>query len=189
MARATAENDRPAEPATIHTSHYDSPLGGITLSSDGKELAGLWFDGQRHFPGNLPPVGEGGELPVFALTKKWLDVYFSGREPSFQPPLTFHSTMFRVAVWIALRDIPFGRTMTYGEVAGMLAKYYRLPHVSARAIGGAVGHNPISLIIPCHRVVGSDGSLTGYAGGIERKCRLLELEGVDLSRFSDPKSK
>ena len=188
MARATVKNDRPEERATVSTSHYDSPLGGITLSSDGKDLTGLWFDGQRHFPGDLPPVREGEEeLPVFGLTKKWLDVYFSGREPSFRPPLTYSSTLFRVIVWNALRDIPYGRTMTYGEFAGMLAKTCRLPRMSARAVGGAVGFNPISLIVPCHRVVGSNGSLTGYAGGIWRKRRLLELEGVDLSRFREPK--
>ena len=190
MARAKERNDRPEEPATAYTSHYDSPLGGITMSSDGKELAGLWFDGQRHFPGDLPPVREEeAELPVFALTKKWLDVYFSGREPSFRPPLKLSATLFRAAVWEILLEIPFGQVMTYGEIARLLMKRNNLPRLSAQAVGGAVGHNPVALIIPCHRVVGSDGSLTGYAAGIERKRRLLELEGVDLSRFRNPKSK
>lgn len=163
-----------------YTAHYDSPLGGITLSSDGEALLGLWFDGQRLFAATLAPDHEERSLPVFDQAKRWLDVYFGGRDPGFVPPLRMRSTPFRHAVWEILLAIPFGRTMTYGEIAAELARRNGLARMSARAVGGAVGHNPISLIVPCHRVVGADGGLTGYAGGLERKCRLLALEGVDM---------
>ena len=163
-----------------YTAHYDSPLGGITLSSDGEALLGLWFDGQKLFASTLAPDHEARALPVFDLAKRWLEVYFSGRDPGFTPPLRMVSTAFRRAVWDILLAIPFGRTMTYGEVAAELARREGLPRMSAQAVGGAVGHNPISLIVPCHRVIGADGSLTGYAGGLERKRRLLALEGAEL---------
>ena len=169
-----------------YTSHYDSPLGGITLSSDGEALLGLWFDGQKRFASTLAPDHEERALPVFDLAKRWLEVYFSGRDPGFTPPLRMESTPFRRAVWDILLTIPFGRTMTYGEIAAGLARRNGLLRMSAQAVGGAVGHNPISLIVPCHRVVGADGSLTGYAGGLERKRFLLALEGAyaGLFRFS-----
>ena len=159
-----------------YTCHYVSPLGGITLASDGEALTGLWFDGQKHFPSVL--VREQKSLPVFEEAVKWLDLYFSGKDPGFTPKLCLRSTPFREAVWEMLRSIPFGKTVTYGEIAARLAGERGLVKSSARAVGGAVGHNPISLIIPCHRVVGAGGRLTGYAGGIEKKRFLLSLEGV-----------
>ena len=162
-----------------YTAHCDSPLGGITLSSDGEALLGLRFDGQRHFAGTLAPVHKEKSLPVFEQTRRWLEVYFGGRDPGFAPPLRMNGTAFRRAVWEILLKIPFGRTMTYGEIAAELVRGKGLARMSAQAVGGAVGHNPIALIVPCHRVIGADGSLTGYGGGLERKRRLLALEGAD----------
>ena len=156
--------------------HCVSPLGRITLASDTDALTGLWFDGQKYFPDTLREAREGENLPVFELTDRWLDIYFSGKDPGFTPPLSMKTTEFRKAVWEILLAIPYGQTMTYGEIAAILAEKQGLLHMSAQAVGGAVGHNPISLIIPCHRVVGSDGSLTGYAGGIDKKEFLLEME-------------
>ena len=156
--------------------HYESPLGGITLGSDGKALTGLWFDGQEHYAVTLPSQAERRRLPVFDETCKWLDIYFSGRAPDFTPELALHGTPFRKAVWDILLTIPFGKTMSYGEIAEILARQRGISRMSAQAVGGAVGHNPVSIIVPCHRVVGADGSLTGYAGGLERKARLLEIE-------------
>ncbi len=165
-------------------SHAKTPLGPVTLASDGDALIGLWFDGQKHFGSTLE--GQGlvlEDLPVFAETRRWLELYFSGKDPGFTPPLSFHgtwATKFRKQVWRELLKIPYGRTVSYGELARRIqalpeyAKEGR--RVSARAVGGAVGRNPISLIVPCHRVIGVDGSLTGYAGGVERKQWLLETE-------------
>ncbi len=155
-----------------YTHHYDSPLGSITLASDGEALTGLWFDGQKHFAETLDPEHREKILPVFAEAERWLDRYFSGKDPGFTPKLILRTTTFRKAVWEILLTIPYGKTMTYGEIAERM----HLSRMSARAIGGAVGHNAISLIIPCHRVVGADGSLTGYAGGTDKKARLLEME-------------
>ena len=156
--------------------HYDSPLGGITLSSDGEALTGLWFDGQKYFGDTLDAEQEKKKLPVFEQTAEWLDIYFSGKKPDFTPPLSMKTTPFRKAVWEIMLAIPYGQTMTYGRIAEKIAAQRGLPHMSAQAVGGAVGHNSISLIIPCHRVVGTDGSLTGYAGGIEKKEWLLAME-------------
>lgn len=161
--------------------HYLSPIGGITLSSDGESLTGLWFDGQKHFGDTLPQNYEEEELPVFGQAVRWLDTYFCGQAPGFTPPLLMQTTPFRKAVWEIMLTIPFGKTMTYGEIAQKLAEQNGLKKMSARAVGGAVGHNPISLMIPCHRVIGANGSLTGYAGGIRKKAYLLTLEGVDLA--------
>lgn len=149
-----------------------SPLGGMTLASDGNALTGLWFDAQRRFGTTLGAEHEMKLLPVFDQTERWLDVYFSGQAPGFTPPLALRGTAFQKTVWNILLSIPYGSTTTYGQIAQRAG----LPRVPARAVGGAVGRNPISLIVPCHRVVGADGSLTGYAGGIERKRRLLEME-------------
>jgi len=170
-----------------HTCHYDSPLGGITLAADGVSLTGLWFDGQKHFASTLAPVHEEKPLPVFDAAKRWLDVYFGGIVPGFTPPLNLKTSPFRRAVCAILLTIPFGRTMTYGEIARILAEKNGLRRMSAQAVGGAVGHNPVSLIVPCHRVIGANGNLTGYGGGIERKLRLLELEGVNTDTFFIPK--
>lgn len=161
--------------------HYHSPLGDITVSSNGSEITGLWFEGQKYFGATLPSDYEEKVLPVFEETKKWLTIYFGGRAPDFTPPLRMETTPFRKAVWEILLTIPFGQTMTYGEIAGIMAKKKGLAKMSARAVGGAVGHNPISLIIPCHRVVGANKSLTGYAGGIERKVQLLTMEKIDFA--------
>ncbi len=152
---------------------YASPLGAILLASDGAALVGLWFEGQKHFGRGLGPARENSGLPVLAQAARWLDIYFSGREPDFAPPLNPRGTAFEKSVWAELAKIPFGQTATYGEIAARLG----LPCGAARAVGGAVGRNPISLIVPCHRVVGANGRLTGYAGGIERKRWLLALEG------------
>ena len=177
--------------------HYDSPLGGITMASDGTALIGLWFNGQRHFGETLrskhavaetmctsslrsTPVETFHEtsLPsVINETFRWLDTYFSGGIPDFTPPIVLRGSEFRQAVWRVLQTIPYGQTITYGDIARRLAAERGILKVSARAVGGAVGHNPISLIVPCHRVIGADGSLTGYAGGMERKAWLLRMEG------------
>ena len=166
---------------------YDSPLGGITEASDGKSLIGLWFDGQKYFADTLDSDSEEKRLPVFEQTDRWLDIYFSGGKPDFTPPLSMEATAFRKAVWKIMLKIPYGHTMTYGEIADKIAKQKNIARMSAQAVGGAVAHNPVSLIIPCHRVVGTNGSLTGYAGGIDKKIKLLTLEKADMSSFFIPK--
>ena len=166
---------------------YDSPLGGITEASDGKSLIGLWFDGQKYFADTLDSDSEEKKLPVFEQTDRWLDIYFSGGKPDFTPPLSMEATAFRKAVWKIMLKIPYGHTMTYGEIADKIAKQKNIARMSAQAVGGAVAHNPVSLIIPCHRVVGTNGSLTGYAGGIDKKVKLLTLERADMSSFFIPK--
>ena len=156
--------------------HYTSPLGRITLAGNGEALTGLWFDGQKYFPHKLISESTEAELPIFTQTIKWLDKYFSGIEPSFTPPISLQTTTFRKVVYEILLTIPYGQTTTYGEIANILAKQKSIQRISAQAVGGAVGHNPISIIIPCHRVIGADGSLTGYAGGLGKKIALLKLE-------------
>lgn len=170
-----------------YTYHYQSPLGGITLSSNGTELTGLWFDGQKYFGDTLSKEFEEKSLPIFEQSVRWLDIYFSGKTPDFTPPLCMQTTPFRKAVWEIMLTIPFGKTMTYGEIAERIAKQKGLSKMSAQAVGGAVGHNSISLIIPCHRVVGTNGSLTGYSGGIEKKVQLLKLEKANMTSFFVPK--
>ena len=156
--------------------HCRSPLGDITMASDGEALTGLWFDGQKYFEDGLDADHQEKKLPVFEQAEQWLDMYFSGRDPGFTPPLRMKTTAFRKEVWEILLSIPYGETMTYGEIARRIAEKKELPKMSARAVGGAAAHNPISLIIPCHRVTGADGRLTGYAGGTDRKARLLAME-------------
>lgn len=156
--------------------HYDSPLGSITMASDGTSLKGLWFDGQAHFGSTLSPEHKEKMLPVFAQTDQWLDSYFSGKIPNFTPPLSVRSTPFREAVWTYLLTIPYGYTVTYGQIADILADKRGIAKMSAQAVGSAVGHNPIGLIIPCHRVMGCKGKLTGYAAGVDKKAWLLILE-------------
>ena len=168
--------------------HYKSPLGGITMASDGKALTGLWFDGQKYFAVTLSKEHEEKMLPVFEETDRWLDIYFQGKEPDFLPRVLFPcGSEFRQEVWQILLSIPYGKTMTYGEIAAYIAKQRGLTRMSAQAVGGAVGHNPISIIVPCHRVVGLDGSLTGYAGGIDKKVKLLEYEHMNMEQFYVPK--
>lgn len=171
----------------IYTSKYTSPLSGILLAADEVGLRGLWFDGQKYFARDLPDERTERETPALSEAKRWLDLYFGGQEPNFLPPLHPVGTPFRQAVWEILLRIPYGKTVTYGEISKQLAEKMGLERMSAQAVGGAVGHNEISIIIPCHRVVGSNGSLTGYAGGINRKIKLLELERADMSRFFVPK--
>ena len=171
----------------IFTEHYDSPLGGILFAADEIGLTGLWLDGQKYFGGHLPAERRTQETPILTEARRWLDIYFTGREPDFRPPLHPVGSVFRQAVWKILLQIPYGKTTTYGEIARQLAAQQGLERMSAQAVGGAVGHNEISIIIPCHRVVGTNGSLTGYAGGIDKKIKLLELEHTDMSRFFVPK--
>ena len=167
--------------------HYRSPLGDILLAADDVGLTGLWFEGQKYFALRLDPEHTGQETPVLEQARRWLDVYFSGREPDFSVPLHFIGTAFQKEVWELLCEIPYGQTCTYGEIAGKLASRRGLRHLSAQAVGGAVGHNAVSIIVPCHRVVGKNGSLTGYAGGLDKKEALLRLEKVDMSAFFRPK--
>lgn len=166
---------------------YSSPIGGITIASNGNAITGLWFDGQKYFGATLSQQQEEKDLPVFAQTKQWLDLYFDGEIPNFTPPLSMMASPFRRMVWEILRTIPYGQTMTYGQIAERIAERWGRSKMSAQAVGGAVGHNPISLIIPCHRVVGTGGSLTGYAGGIDKKVYLLMLEKADMSGLHIPK--
>ena len=172
-----------------YTYRYTSPLGGITMASDGANITGLWFDGQKYFAADLPESHTEKYLSVFGQTGQWLDIYFSGKAPDFMPPLSMHGiSSFRKRVWEILLAIPFGQVTSYGKIAAQMAGETGKP-VSAQAVGGAVGHNAISLIIPCHRVVGADGCLTGYAGGINKKLALLKLEGVAIQNLFLPKKR
>lgn len=157
-------------------SFYDSPLGKMLLAADEIGLTGVWFDEQKYFARCLDEMHEEKEIPLFADVKKWFDVYFSGKEPDFPVPLHLVGTKFQMEVWEILRTIPYGKTMTYGEIARQIAFKRGIRTMSAQAVGGAVGHNPVSVIVPCHRVIGVNGNLTGYAGGIDKKIKLLELE-------------
>ncbi len=169
-----------------YTSAYDSPLGKILLAADDIGLIGLWFEGEKYYAGGLSSEHEERETPALQQTKEWLDIYFSGQEPDFLPPLHMEGSPFRLSVWKLLQQIPYGTTVTYGDLAKAIAREKGLDHMSAQAVGGAVGHNELSIIVPCHRVVGTNGSLTGYAGGIDKKKRLLTLEGVDMGKFFVP---
>ncbi len=167
-----------------YTSKYKNCLGEILLASDGEKLTGLWFLGQKYFADNLEKENIEKNLPIFQHTKKWLDIYFSGKLPNFTPPLAFENVSpFRKQVLEILLTIPFGKTSTYGQIAKQIEKKSG-KKVSAQAVGGAVGHNPISLIIPCHRVLGSNSNLTGYAGGVDKKIELLKLEKIDISKLT-----
>lgn len=173
----------------IYVSKYKSPLGKITLASDGENLIGLWIEGQKYYFSSLKQeIIKQDNLEIFNKTKKWLERYFNKEKPQIaELKLAPIGNEFRQNVWKILKKIPYGETTTYGEIAKQLAKIMKKEKMSAQAVGGAVGHNPISIIIPCHRVVGKSGSLTGYAGGIDKKVKLLELEGVDMSKFFIPK--
>lgn len=164
-----------------YISHYQSPIGDILLAADDIGLTGLWFEGQKYFALYLDKEHEEKEIPVLKRTKDWLDIYFAGKEPDFSVPIHFTGTDFQNEVWEILCSIPYGQTMTYGEIGKKIAAKRGLKSMSAQAVGGAVGHNGISVIVPCHRVVGANGSLTGYAGGIDKKIKLLQLEKVDMT--------
>lgn len=168
-----------------YTSVYSSELGDILLAADEIGLIGLWFFGQSYFADTLPAEQIAQETPILAQAKEWLDEYFSGKEPDFTPTLHPIGSPFRQAVWKLLLQIPYGQTTTYGEIARQLEKLQNRPHMSAQAVGGAVGHNGISIIIPCHRVVGTKGSLTGYAGGLDKKMALLELEHANRKTYPE----
>lgn len=172
-----------------YRSVYSSPLGELTLVGDEERLTGLYFPTGRkagRLENSKEAVAQAGELPVFQRTKGWLDLYFSGKEPDFMPPLALSGTPFRMDVWEILRTIPYGRTVTYGEIARRIAAKRGIAGMSAQAVGGAVGSNPIGILVPCHRVVGAGGSLTGFGGGLEAKRTLLALEGIDVSRYWPP---
>lgn len=151
-----------------YISHYYSPIGRILLAADDIGLTGLWFEGQKYFARGLDREHEERETPLSEKAKQWLDIYFQGKEPQFEVPLHFMGTEFQKEVWKILCDIPYGNTTTYRKIAEQIAENRGLAHMSAQAVGGAVGHNPISIIVPCHRVVGTNGSLTGYAGGLDK---------------------
>ncbi|MCI8632882.1 MAG: methylated-DNA--[protein]-cysteine S-methyltransferase [Lachnospiraceae bacterium] len=170
---------------------YESPVGWIHLASDGEALIGLWIEGQKYFSETLGEAVQGVCLPVFEKTAAWLDAYFAGKQPAIlgpqAPKLAPHGSEFRQMVWQILCEIPYGGLTTYGAIARRIAEKTGKSTMSAQAVGGAVGHNPISIIIPCHRVVGSGGSLTGYAGGLDKKIQLLTLEGADMAGLYRPK--
>lgn len=163
---------------------YDSPIGMLTLASDGINLTGLWMAGQKYYGQTLDKKAVRRRVPVFDPAISWLDDYFAGKAPALTLPLAPEGGSFRQRVWKVLLEIPYGKVTTYGEIARQLNASGTEHATSARAVGGAVGHNPISIIIPCHRVVGSDGSLTGFAGGMEKKKWLLRLEKADVAGLS-----
>lgn len=170
-----------------YISYYQSPLGKLLLAADQTGITGAWFENQKYYAHSLDAEHTEKVTPILEDTKRWLDLYFSGKEPDFMPPLHPSGTPFQMDVWDILRQIPYGTTITYGAVAKEIARRRGIPRMSAQAAGGAVGHNPVSILIPCHRVVGSNGSLTGYAGGIDRKIKLLALEKVPVESYFIPK--
>lgn len=174
----------------IYRITYRSLIGEMTIACDGeqKHIVGLWIEGQKYFLGSLTeePVMQEG-IPVLQKAVGWLDAYFAGKKPDIRElPLALRGSAFRQEVWKILCEIPYGGVMTYGEIAKKMAVRMGRETMSAQAVGGAVAHNPISVIIPCHRVVGTNGSLTGYAGRIDKKIKLLKHEGVDTTVFFVP---
>lgn len=172
----------------LYTMYYDSPIGRLLLAEREGALVGVWMEGQKYFLGSFKEDREEkADSGILNKTKEWLDRYFKGEKPAIQElTLTPTGSDFRKEVWKILCEIPYGQVMTYGEISRKIAESHGLNRMSAQAVGGAVGHNPISIIIPCHRVVGTNGSLTGYAGGLQRKIKLLKLEGVDMDHLFIP---
>ena len=164
-----------------YISYTDSPLGRMVMSSDGTALTGLWFEEQRFAAYSVAHDRKETELPIFSQTRRWLDIYYSGNKPDFTPAIKLVGTPFRLSVWERLRGIPYGGSVSYGEIALSIAEERGVPKMSAQAVGGAVGHNPIAIIVPCHRVLGAGGTLVGYGGGLERKIALLKIENIDFS--------
>lgn len=167
---------------TQYATNYSSPLGEIVLTASETHLLGITFDTQellftKH--NDMPPKAQ----TIFKETSYWLDIYFSGKKPNFTPPLKLIGTPFQISVWRLLQDIPYGQVTTYGTIATILARQMNISKMSAQAVGQAVGKNKIAIIIPCHRVIGQNGSLTGYAGGIDKKIRLLGIEKYDTSNL------
>lgn len=172
----------------LYTAHYNSPIGKLLLAEKDNSLVGVWIEGQKYFLGTLrDEMREDNDSSVLLQAKKWLDRYFAGGKPSIgELPLAPAGSEFRKEVWKILCEIPYGEVTTYGEISKKLASRRGLNRMSAQAVGGAVGHNPLSIIVPCHRVVGANGSLTGYAGGLQKKIKLLTHEGVDIEQFFVP---
>lgn len=168
------------------TFEYASPIGKLTIASDGENVTGLWMRDQKYYGQSVEGDLEKRSVPVFKRVREWLDRYFRGEAPDVDFPLAPGGSAFRLIILDILRTIPYGETMTYAEVARQAAAKMDRKSMSSQAVGGAVGHNPISIIIPCHRVVGSNGSLTGFSGGLDKKIHLLRLEKVDMSQFFDP---
>lgn len=169
-----------------YTINYDSPIGPLTIASNGESITGLWMKDQKYYGAMLGEQTYEASLPIFDQTIDWLNRYFGGEKPELTLPLAPKGSEFRKEVWQILCEIPYGMVVTYGDIARKVVGKMGKATMSAQAVGGAVGHNPISIIIPCHRVVGTNGSLTGYAGGIEKKIKLLELETVDMREFFVP---
>lgn len=169
------------------TAKYRSPAGELLLSADEIGLTGVWLENDKYFATNLSSERVEKEIPVLTETKRWLDIYFTGTEPDFTPRLHMLGTEFQIEVWKILRKIPYGKTVTYGDIAAEIARKRGIARMSAQAVGGAVGRNKFSIIVPCHRVVGTNGDLTGYAGGIDKKIQLLKLEGAFRDEFFVPK--
>ncbi len=169
-----------------YTRFISSPVGQLTVASDGHAITGLWLEGQKYYTATLEKEHEMRDIPVFQLVQDWLNIYFKGKQPEFSLPLAPRGSLFRQNVWNILCEIPYGTVVTYGSIAKQLNESGQGIHTSPRAVGGAVGHNPVSILIPCHRVIGSDGSLTGYAGGIDKKIQLLNLEHVEMGRLGTP---
>lgn len=172
----------------FYKTDYNAPIGRMMIVSDDTRIVGVWLEGQKYFGG---VIGEDllrqDDLPVLQEAKSWLDRYFAGDKPRISElPLAPRGNAFRQAVWRILCAIPYGEVVTYGDIAKEIARQRGIKTMSAQAIGGAVGHNPISVIIPCHRVVGANGNLTGYAGGLDVKIKLLAHEGVDMEKFFRP---
>lgn len=167
-----------------YIAHYASPLGPITIETTEDALTGLWFDGQKYFPSQLSKEEANLQKPIIKSTIQWLDEYFAGKKPTNMPKLDLSGTPFQLEVWQILRSIPYGKTISYGDIAEKIAKAKGKEKMSAQAVGGAVGHNPISIIVPCHRVIGTNRKLTGYAGGIDKKISLLTLEGLPINQKS-----
>ena len=173
----------------IVTTYYDAPVGRLLLAARDEALVGLWIQDQKYYLGSLRQEEQRRDdaCPVLLQAANWLDRYFAGERPAIRElRLAPAGSLFRQQVWDILCRIPYGQVTTYGEIARAVAAQRGLPSMSAQAVGGAVGHNPISILIPCHRVVGTDGSLTGYAGGLDRKRWLLDLEGADLTGIYRP---
>lgn len=167
--------------------YYDqieSPVGLLTVVSDGTSVTRLWIEGQKYSETEMREISKNPDLAVFKQVKEWMDCYFSGKDPGFLPPMAPAGGEFRQSVWNILREIPYGHLITYGDIARQIAEQRRTGRMSAQAVGGAVGHNPISILIPCHRVVGTHGNLTGYSGGLPIKVKLLELEHVSMDQLS-----
>lgn len=163
---------------SIYTHNYQSPLGEIVIASDDTAITGLWLVGQRHFDIEVEGCITDKDLPIFDEVSRWLDIYFTGNNPGEIPAVRMNGTPFQLEVWQILQAVPYGKLITYREIAELIAKKRGITKMSARAVGNAVGRNPVSILVPCHRVVGSSGKMTGYAGGIERKVKLLKLENA-----------